>query len=282
MDGEEESECDWDGAVMEVDEFVWLFWKEDDIDDVEKWGVPGLWNEWDITGEEGIRSSSTILSSSSMSLSRCNSARRCEVGLFQLAKLEARVRAIGVLHGWVFCNPLDGPPREVEPERDWASCAYSLILVFPVKVSVGKRLLACSIAISFASWPMWLLEREDTRSSTEKDILMGVRREQLEFIKAIGIIFHCPDSGPHFLQIWIVSTSSSDMSTRIRRPSPSLATFHQRSITASHFSYPRVRKAHMAFPAFSHKRHSALWTWHRHVKVHSMSTPRVWRNASSL
>jgi hypothetical protein len=70
--------------------------------------------EFEETGEDGIRSSSTILSSSSMSVSRCNSVMRCEVGTFQFTKLEARVRVMGVLH--VFINPLDGPPREVELE----------------------------------------------------------------------------------------------------------------------------------------------------------------------
>jgi hypothetical protein len=33
--------------------------------------------------------------------------------------------------------------------------------------------LTCRIAISFASWLIWFSEREDTRSSTEKDIADG-------------------------------------------------------------------------------------------------------------
>lgn len=41
-----------------------------------------------------------------------------------------------------------------------------------------KKTLTCRIAISFASWLMWLSEREDTRSSTEKDIVTGVKKEK--------------------------------------------------------------------------------------------------------
>ena len=44
--------------------------------------------------------------------------------------------------------------------------------------------MTCRIAISFASWLIWLPEREETRSSTEKDIVMGVEeREGGEKIK---------------------------------------------------------------------------------------------------
>ena len=91
--------------------------------------------------------------------------------MFQLTKLEARVRAIGVLQGWVFFKPLGWPPREVEAgpaRRDWVSWAYS-ILVSKLMIEL-KDVLTCRIAMSFCSWPMWLREREDTRSSTEKDM----------------------------------------------------------------------------------------------------------------
>ena len=99
------------------------------------------------TGEEGIKSSSTILSSSSMSVSRCNSVVvviRCEAVVpFQFTKLDARVRAIGVLHA--FLNPLDGPPREVELEPLKSACAscacrkFTTFVLDKADVSAGKR-----------------------------------------------------------------------------------------------------------------------------------------------
>lgn len=90
-----------------------------------------------------MRSSSTIRSSW-YSISSMGDTRLHEHGT---------VADVGVLHGRIcFVGLIDKP--DCCANMTWASCA-------------------CKAARSMASWPMWLLEKEATRSSTERDMMMG-------------------------------------------------------------------------------------------------------------